>query len=87
MDVEDKSLRVQRFQRATVHSAVQIMSSMGLRGPEGLRPHMLCRRTTPVSVRSYAELYEWLEPGQLLAEPPPRWARDWEAADPDRFTM
>ncbi|WP_305873720.1 FMN-binding glutamate synthase family protein [Kutzneria sp. CA-103260] len=87
LDVEDKSLRVQRFQQSTVRSAVQIMSSMGLRGPEDLRPHMLCRRTTPVSVRSYAELYEWLEPGQLLAEPPPRWARDWAAADPDEFTM
>jgi glutamate synthase domain-containing protein 2 len=87
LDVEDKSLRVQRFQQSTVHSAVQIMSSMGLRGPEDLRPHMLCRRTTPVSVRSYADLYEWLEPGQLLAEPPIRWAKDWAAADPDSFTM
>ncbi|MGW8948905.1 hypothetical protein [Streptomyces sp. NPDC055709] len=37
--------------------------------------------------RSYAELYEWLAPGQLLAEPPGSWAADWQAADPDRFTV
>src|SRR5206468_12223857 len=56
LDVEDKSLRVQRFHQSTVQSAVQIMSSMGVRGPEELRPHMLCRRTDPVTVRTYADL-------------------------------
>ncbi|WP_345033756.1 FMN-binding glutamate synthase family protein [Kutzneria kofuensis] len=87
LDVEDKSLRVQRFQQSTVHSAVQIMSSMGLAGPGDLRPHMLCRRTDPVTVRTYAELYEWLAPGQLLNEAPQGWAADWAAADPDRFAV
>jgi glutamate synthase domain-containing protein 2 len=87
LDVGDKSLRVQRFQQSTVHSALQIMSSMGVSGPGELRPYMLGRRTDPVTVRTYADLYEWLEPGQLLAEPPPGWVADWAAADPDRFTV
>jgi glutamate synthase domain-containing protein 2 len=87
LDVEDKSQRVRRFQQATVHSAVQIMASMGVRGAHELRPHMLCRRTDPVTVRTYAELYDWLAPGQLLAEPPRGWADDWAAAGPDRFSM
>ncbi len=30
-------------------------------------------------------LYEWLEPGQLVQEPPQSWAADWERADPDAF--
>ena len=34
---------------------------------------------------SYAELYEWLGHGELLAEPPESWAADWERADPDSF--
>ncbi len=34
---------------------------------------------------TYAELYDWLAPGELLAEPPADWAGDWAAADPDRF--
>jgi glutamate synthase domain-containing protein 2 len=39
-------------------------------------------------VRSYAEMFHHLAPGQLLAEPPPgRWARDWSEADPERFTV
>ncbi|MFF4401481.1 FMN-binding glutamate synthase family protein [Streptomyces sp. NPDC001480] len=87
LHVPDKTVRVQRFQEATVASALQIMASMGVTGPAQLRPHMLRRRVDPFTERSYEELYEWLEPGQLLAEPPASWAADWKAADPDRFTV
>ncbi|WP_077797110.1 FMN-binding glutamate synthase family protein [Streptomyces sp. JHA26] len=87
LDVRDKTPRVRRFQEATVASALQIMASMGVTGPEELRPHMLRRRIDPLTERSYEELYEWLGPGQLLVEPPASWAADWKAADPDRFTV
>jgi glutamate synthase domain-containing protein 2 len=85
--VVDKSLRVERFQRSTVTGAQQIMASMGVRHPGELRSHMLRRRVDPHQVRSYAELYDWLGPGQLLSDPPEDWARDWSAADPDDFTV
>jgi glutamate synthase domain-containing protein 2 len=87
LDVGDKSLRVQRFQDATVSSALQIMASMGVADPADLRPHMLHRRIGPTTVRTYADLYDWLEPGELTAAPPEEWAADWAAADPDRFTV
>ncbi|MEV6810276.1 FMN-binding glutamate synthase family protein [Streptomyces sp. NPDC051132] len=87
LDVRDKTARVRRFQEATVASALQIMASMGVTDPADLRPHMLRRRVDPVTERSYEELYEWLGPGQLLAGPPASWAADWQAADPDRFTV
>ncbi|MFF6785357.1 glutamate synthase-related protein [Streptomyces sp. NPDC012510] len=87
LDVRDKTPRVQRFQEATVAGALQIMAAMGVTDPSELRPHMLRRRIEPHTERSYEELYEWLEPGQLLAEPPRSWAVDWKAADPDRFTV
>jgi hypothetical protein len=48
---------------------------------------MLRRRIDPYTERSYEELYEWLEPGQLLAGAPQSWAADWKAADPDHFTV
>lgn len=48
---------------------------------------MLRRRVDPHQVRSYADLYDWLAPEQLLSEPPEEWARDWAAADPDHFTV
>lgn len=87
LDVPDKTARVRRFQEATVASALQIMASMGVTDPAQLRPHMLRRRVDPRTERSFEELYEWLAPGQLLAEPPASWAADWQAADPDRFTV
>ncbi|MEU0213163.1 FMN-binding glutamate synthase family protein [Streptomyces canus] len=87
LDVRDKAPRVQRLQEATVASALQLMASMGVTDPADLRPHMLRRRIDPYTERSYEELYEWLEPGQLLAEPPAAWAADWQVADPDRFTV
>ncbi|MFE1288430.1 FMN-binding glutamate synthase family protein [Streptomyces sp. NPDC058751] len=85
LDVADKAERVRRYQRATVRSASRIMAAMGVREPGELTPHRLLRRVGPVTVRSYAELYEWLAPGVLLAEPPSSWAADWAAADPDAF--
>jgi glutamate synthase domain-containing protein 2 len=87
LDVGDKSLRVERFQRSTVASALRIMASMGLSHPADLRPHMLRRRVDPHVVLSYAELYEWLTPGALLADPPQEWATDWSRAHPDVFTV
>jgi len=85
LDVADKSAGVHRFQRATVRSATQIMAAMGVREPAGLTPDLLLRRTDPTTLRSYAELYEWLAPGALLTEPPAAWDADWAAADPDTF--
>lgn len=85
LDVPDKSQRVQRYQEATVRQAAQLMASMGARGPQELTPHLLRRNVTPTSTRSYAELYEWLAPGELLADPPPGWADDWVAASADSF--
>jgi glutamate synthase domain-containing protein 2 len=87
LDVPDKTERVRRLQESTVASALQIMAAMGVTDPAELSPHMLRRRTDPQTVRAYDELYDWLSPGELLAEPPASWAADWAAADPDRFTI
>ncbi len=85
LDVGDKSVRVKQYQEATVESAVKIMAAMGVTDPAQLNPHHLRRNVSATTTHSYAELYEWLEPGQLLAEPPQGWAADWGVATPDRF--
>src|SRR5699024_596416 len=85
LNVADKSVRVQRYQEATVRQAAQLMASLGARTPEDLTPHLLRRNVSPTQNYSYAELYEWLAPGQLLAEPPESWAADWELASADSF--
>ena len=85
LNVPDKSQRVQRFQEATVAQAQQIISAMGLTGPHELIPAMLHRRIDHTTTRTYDELYDWLAPGELLAQAPQDWAVDWAAADPDSF--
>jgi glutamate synthase domain-containing protein 2 len=85
LDVDDKSERVYRYQRATVAQAMRMMGSMGVSDPSMLNPHMLRKRVSPTEQRSYAELYEWLPPKVLLDHAPNTWRADWEAADPDSF--
>lgn len=85
LEVENKSLRVQRFQEATVSEALRMMASLGAAGPDQLTPLMMRRRIGHMDTKSYAELYHWLAPGQLLAEVPASWAEDWAVADPDSF--
>jgi glutamate synthase domain-containing protein 2 len=86
LDIPDKTERVVRYQEAAVRQALQVIGSMGLDGPHRLAPHMLRRRVDHSRTESYAELFEHLEDGQLLAEPPHTWRLDWALADPDRFT-
>jgi glutamate synthase domain-containing protein 2 len=86
LDVPDKTQRVTRYQHATVAEAQRLIASMGLDDPRDTGPHHLMRRVDHVTSRSYAELYEWLAPGQLLDEVPEGWLVDWGRADPDRFS-
>ena len=86
LDVPSKTDRVFHYQKACVEQALQVMGSMGVHGPEELRPHMLRRRVNHDEVRSYAEMFHHLQPGELLSCPPEGgWARDWALADPDTF--
>jgi glutamate synthase domain-containing protein 2 len=85
LDVVDKSLRVQRFQRATVAEAGEIMAAMGARRPDELRHDQLIRRVRHHDADSYAELYDWLSPGELIDGEPSAWAADWDRADPNQF--
>lgn len=68
--VPDKIERVANFQKATQASAAQMVASMGLAGFHELTPAMLNRRVDSTRNRTYAEIYEWLMPGELLECPP-----------------
>jgi len=87
LDVPDKTERVRRYQSAVVKEAMRVMASMGVGEPAQLTPHMLMRRVTAGRISSYAELYHWLEPGELLGGPPDFWAADWARANPDAFAI
>ncbi|OHO81149.1 glutamate synthase [Corynebacterium sp. HMSC036E10] len=83
--VKDKSQAVYNYHKTTVNTAVRLMASMGVTDPADLTPEMLRRNISPTESRSYASIYEWLRPGQLLEDPPSSWAQEWKAASPDTF--
>lgn len=85
LDVSVKSKRVRNFQTQTVASAHQIVTSMGLASFAELHPGLLNRRIEHQITQTYAELHEWLSPGQLLDAPPADWVNDWDLADPMNF--
>jgi glutamate synthase domain-containing protein 2 len=87
LDVTDKTERVARFHKATVHGFLEMLAAMGLGHPRDLRPCHIFRRVGDLEVRSFNLIYEFLEPGQLLNEDdvPSAWRTDWNAADPDRW--
>lgn len=86
LHVGDKRARVASFHRNTVHSVAEMLGAMGLRHSDDLRPWHVMRRINPQEVRHYGELYDYLEPGELLKDPvPPDYRRAWEAAQPGSF--
>lgn len=87
LDVEDKTARVYNFQRNVVNNAKQVVASMGLHSFDDLHPSMLIRTIEVNDQRSYAELFEWLSPGELLAGPPASWQNDWRKSRADSFVL
>jgi len=83
--VEDKRHRVYNYQKRTIESASQIVASMGLNSFQDLTPRKLFRRVDPHLTQTYYDLFEWLETGQLLTDPPELWKRDWAHAGTHTF--
>ena len=87
LDVADKTERVRRFHDATVHGALELLGAMGLDSLDQLRPDHIFRRVDDLKIRNLRELYDFLEPGQLLdgAEAPPEYREEWAMADSGRW--
>lgn len=83
--VEDKSKKVYNYHKIGVEQATRVMASLGVPDPKDLNPTMLRRNVSPTESKNYAEIYEWLQPGQLLDDAPESWRADWEAASADKF--
>jgi hypothetical protein len=62
------------------------VAAAGLEHPSQLRPEHLLRRAAPDRVVSFAELYRFLEPGELIdGTDHPRFQAAWDMARADRF--
>ena len=87
LDVADKTKRVFRYHKATIHGCLELIGAMGLDNADELRPHHIYRRVDDIRIRNFAEIYDFLEPGQLLdgSSLPPGLGEEWHAADAHRW--
>lgn len=89
LDVTDKSARVASYHAATIRGCLHLAAAMGLEHPADVRPHHLFRRVDDLLVRNMSELYDFLEPGQLLDDRgvPEGYRREWRESRPDAWTL
>ena len=88
LDVPDKAERVADYHDNTVRALRDLLCASGLTHPDELGPEHILRRVSQTQVRSYASLYRFLQPGELLDGPIPDHAvfRDyWEESRSDTF--
>ena len=80
LDLEDKTIRVSRYQDATVRSLLELLGAMGISHPDQLAPRHIFRRVSDCHIRTVAELHRFLSEGELLLpNGAGRWHDDWRA--------
>ncbi|MFQ5738853.1 MAG: FMN-binding glutamate synthase family protein [Acidobacteriota bacterium] len=87
LHVASKAERVARFHQNTIRGCLELLGAMGVRDPARLRPNQIFRRVDDLRVRHFGELYEFMEPGQLLAKDgvPENLRAAWQAAHPEHW--
>ncbi|MEM7308205.1 MAG: FMN-binding glutamate synthase family protein [Planctomycetota bacterium] len=86
--VTDKTQRVRSYHDQSVHALLELVGAAGLGHPDELMPWHIHRRVSHTDVKSYAEIYNYLRPGQLLGSDVPAEYAAWlRMATPDSFTM
>jgi ribonuclease BN (tRNA processing enzyme) len=84
--VPDKSERVFNYHHSTLHALTELLAAAGLEHTQDLRPIHFSQRTSTTDVRSFAQLYPALRPGELLeGTQDPRFREAWAMARADSF--
>ena len=89
LDVTDKSQRVARFHKGTVKGALELLGAMGMEQFTEIKPHHIFRRIDDLRVRNLSELYDFLQPEQLLNDDnlPEDIRTEWEIAKADSWSL
>ena len=86
--VADKSERVYRYHKATIHSFLELLSCSGLSSSAELSPEHILRRVDRDTVLPLSAIHSFLEPGALLTPGNPLpgdWHKIWRAASAGSF--
>lgn len=80
--VSSKRKRVLAYHEETVESVAHLLGAVGLERSEDLRPWHVMRRISAFETQHYGEIYNYLQPGELLGDnvPSPRWRANKSAA-------
>lgn len=87
LDVTSKSERVYHFHRNTIKALGNMLTTAGLRHPTEFGPEHIMRRISTHEIRSYRDLYHFIEPGSLINGCPEHtlFQRYWPTARSDSF--
>jgi glutamate synthase domain-containing protein 2 len=85
--VADKATRVANYHRNSVKAFMELLYSAGLEHPDELRPEHINRRISRTTVRHYGQLFHYLEPNELLENPPTDYIEVWERARADSYEL
>ena len=84
--VETKAERVARFHHNTLAALGELVGAAGLAHPNELRPQHILKRMSASEVKSFAEVYKFLAPRELIAGThDPHYAQQWAMADHRHF--
>lgn len=88
LNVDDKAQRVCNFHHLTLKNFREVLGAAGLSHPDHLLPDHIWRRINEnEGIKSYADLYCYINSGALLAENVDwEYANDWRCANKDKFT-
>jgi glutamate synthase domain-containing protein 2 len=84
---EEKSIRVARYQKETVKSAMDLMASAGIAHPDDVDRTVVSTRVDRTKVQTFYETYPELEKGSLLFEStvPKEFLYFWKKASVEKF--
>src|SRR6202000_1432456 len=84
--VPDKIERVFNYHHSTLHALTELIAAAGLEHPQEIRPIHFSQRTSTTEVRSFAQLYPTLRPGELIdGTQDIRYRDGWAMARADSF--
>ena len=84
--VADKAPRVRQFHQSTLAALGELVGAAGLAHPNELRPWHILKRVSANEVKTFAEVYPFLQQRELLSgSSNPYYAQQWALADAQGF--
>ncbi len=87
LDIKNKGERVANYHQSMIYHMVDLLAVAGLKSTEDIKPEHINRRVDGSKIKTYAEIYEWLNTGCLLDEKtmPSNWRSNWAKANANNW--